>query len=118
MPDYTQVLNALIDVLKREQAALRSAQASQLAPLALEKEAWVSQLTGLEDAMQGMADSAPLLRLLRQVRDANVENGSLISQQLAHTEQALGVLQAAGGALYDAQGRSQSATGDRINDKA
>ena len=130
-----------IDVLEREQDALKQADVSLLLPLAKEKTHQAQQLARLADArnqwlaklgyprdrsgmerglkdcgLPGAADAwQDLLQLAETASQLNKVNGILIAQRLRYNHQALAVLQAAthSAGLYGADGQPQLFSGGR-----
>ncbi|KIO49217.1 flagella synthesis protein FlgN [Nitrosospira sp. NpAV] len=132
---------SFIDLLEREQRALRQADVSSLLTLAREKAQQAQQLirladtrnrwletlgctrdrNGMEEGLQrcGSADATDtwreLLQLAETASQLNKINGILIGQRLRYNQQALSVLQAAtrSAGLYGADGQPTLFSGGR-----
>ena len=130
-----------IDLLEREQRALRQADVSSLLTLAKEKAQQAQQLiqladvrnrwlvtlgctrdrSGMEQGLQSCADAGAadawreLLQLAETASQLNKINGILIGQRLRYNQQALSVLQAAtrSAGLYGADGQPTLFSGGR-----
>ncbi|MBA4141792.1 MAG: flagellar protein FlgN [Nitrosospira sp.] len=130
-----------IDILRREQHALRQSDVSLLLPLAQEKARQTQQLAQLAAARKswlGTLSPSPdragrnmerglrnfpgaaeaweeLLEVAETASQLNKINGSLVGQRLRYTRQALSVLQAIpqDAGLYGPNGHSQAFSGGR-----
>jgi flagella synthesis protein FlgN len=134
-----QLLDALVDLLKQEQALLVAANADALAALTPQKSKQVQELAalsaerhrllgaaGFAAAEAGMgpwldAHGDPdaraawerVLELTRAAKELNRLNGVLINKQLAHNQQVLAALQPAGApaaAVYGPGGQALGGT--------
>lgn len=135
-----EITRGFIDVLQREQSALRKAEVSMLLPLAQEKTWLAQQLAQLSDArkrwllardsqpadhsrikyaLQGHPGAAEawreLVGLAETASRLNKINGKLVGQHLRYNQQAIAALQQATqfASLYGANGHTQPFIGGR-----
>lgn len=110
-----ETLQAFVELLRQEQAALAAGDIDALAPLITEKTALAERLNRISvDETRRYRD------LVSEARTLNEANGKLIALRLQHNQQALNVLLAAAdsAATYGPDGQQQPATGGRMLGKA
>lgn len=110
-----ETLQAFIDLLRREQAALIEGNIEALAALLSEKTALTERLKGIS------AEEAHRLReLAAEARELNETNGKLIAVHLQRNQQALNILLAAADnvATYGRDGQHRVGISNRSLGKA
>ncbi len=147
LENEAELVSRFVEVLKKEQIALKAGDTPALPDLESEKTGLVEQLNAIDnhrnsfllafgfssdrDGTQGWLSANPtnlraakawerLLKLTAEAREINILNGQLIAMRLNITNQALEILtqQARKSVLYGKDGQTSQLTGSRIIDTA